>query len=89
MVIVAGVAYADAGEGSEGGCDLIVGVKTGLKREKALGSGVRLVGKGLYMIVAHIATQTPTRRQLEVLAYAVEEGSRKLLVESHEMGSHS
>ena len=41
------------------------------------------------MIEAHIATQAPTGRQLEVLAYAVEECGGELLVEAHEMGSHT
>ena len=41
------------------------------------------------MEIAHVAAQREARRQLEVLAYAVEQCARELLVKAHVVGAHT
>lgn len=49
----------------------------------------RVPFKGLYAVIAHIATDGPAGRQVEILTDTIKDGSRKLLIQSHIMGTYT
>ena len=88
-VVVAGNAPTDGGKGAEALVNLIVGIDAGLQGVQTLGLLGIVLLEGLYMVVADISAQAPFRRQLDVFSQTVEQGSRELRVESHEVSTHT
>ena len=89
VVVVAGVADAYAGKGTEGAVDLIVGVEACLEREESFGFSVGVVDERLNVVVAHVAAEAQLRGELEILSYAIEQRAGELLVDAHEVSAYT
>lgn len=68
---------------------LVVGIHACLQRVQPLRCIVRVLLEGLHMVEAHITAQTPLGRQLPVLSQSVEQRSRELRVEAHEVRTYA
>ena len=88
-MIITCVAISHTGKGAYHWTQLVIDIQTCLKREQAFGPRVARIGKGLHMIIAEVAAETESWRELEILSYAVEQGSREFLVDAHEMRSYT
>ena len=88
-VVVAGEAPAHRCEGAKLLAELIVGIDARLQRIEPFGLVVAILCKGLHMVVAHVAAHAPFVRQLLVLSQTIEQSSRELRVESHEVSAYT
>ena len=88
MGVIASVAIAHGAIETDVAVELIVGIQMCLKGIESFRL-IGLVAEGLYMVIADIATQRQTGRDVEILSQAVEHGARELRVKTHIMASHT
>ena len=88
-VVVSSQSPAHRGKGPYPFGYLVVGIHACLQRVEPLRRLVRVLLEGLHMVEAHITAQTPLGRQLPVLSQSVEQRSRELRVEAHEVRTYA
>src|SRR5574344_46335 len=89
MMIISRVAITSGGKNAQMRGELTVGIQPALKRIKALGRRRTILGKGFYVIITHIAADTPSPVKTEILTYTIEESAGKALVKPHVMRSEA
>ena len=89
MIIITCITVAHREEGAKCLTQPIIDIHPGLERIETFGLLFRVLGKGLYMIVAYITAERETWTDIEILAYAIEQRTREFLIQTHVMGAYT